>query len=79
VRQGVPFNEAHERVGKMVRRSVSESRSLNDVVKETLGNVVFDARASVRGRAAPGPGEASIEEQLNRIGSALDGIRKAFG
>jgi argininosuccinate lyase len=82
VTSGVPFREAHERVGKLVASLEAEGRSLRDLSAEEWtafgvpnGAELLDAARSVRARAAPGgPSPDSVRQQIEAIERAL-GVR----
>jgi len=88
VRKGVPFRDAHETVGRVVQRALSQGRSLNDFSSDELAALsdafssdvreVLSARASVERRAAPGPSAASVDSQLKHLDAALAEIRTAL-
>ncbi|MBV8194567.1 MAG: hypothetical protein JOY80_03475 [Candidatus Dormibacteraeota bacterium] len=75
VQRGIPFREAHEIVGSMVRRVHAEGRTLADLSVDDWqaaspridASVIelFDVGAALRRRAtAGGPGPASIDRQI---------------
>ncbi|MCA1830149.1 MAG: argininosuccinate lyase, partial [Actinobacteria bacterium] len=64
VRSGMPFREAHERVGEAVAAGTLEGLAAEVGVE-------LDARASIGRRAAPGPSPASIDAQLALIEQSL--------
>ena len=84
VRAGVPFREAHEMVGRLVRASESQRCSLADLSRETFVEVadhfstadltsLFDPRASLRSRASfGGTAPDSVREQITALASALE-------
>lgn len=82
VTSGVPFREAHERVGKLVASLEAKGRSLRDLSAEEWtafgvpnGAELLDAARSVRARAAPGgPSPDSVRQQIEAIERAL-GVR----
>ena len=79
VTSGVPFREAHERVGKLVASLEAEGRSLRDLSAEEWtafgvpnGAELLDAARSVRAHAAPGgPSPDSVRQQIEAIERAL--------
>jgi argininosuccinate lyase len=88
VRANVPFREAHELVGRLVRAAEELGCSLSELPREQFVrvsdrfgaadlNALFDARSSVEARAVPGgTGSASV---LNQI-TALEGsLRRPVG
>ncbi|HSE04101.1 MAG TPA: argininosuccinate lyase [Methylomirabilota bacterium] len=88
VRQGLPFREAHEVVGRAVRHAIARGRALGELPLEELrqfsariGADVFPAltvEASLRARAVEG-GTApdAVGHQLAQIKARLAGGRKA--
>ena len=81
VATGLPFKEAHEKVGKLVAEALSRSVSLHEVAVTSGLDVaaVLDARASVDKRGAPGPSASSVEAQLSHLEASLKQIRDALG
>jgi argininosuccinate lyase len=78
VRQGVPFREAHEVVGKAVRHAIAQGRELGDLPLEDLrrfspliGRDVYAAltvEASLRARAAVGgTAPEAVRQQLAQV------------
>jgi argininosuccinate lyase len=88
VRQGLPFREAHEVVGRAVRHAIARSRELADLPLEELrqfssriGPDVYGAltvEASLRARAVQG-GTApdAVRQQLAQVKGLLAGGRPA--
>jgi argininosuccinate lyase len=78
VRTGVPFREAHRRVGELVRDLGASGRTLRDLDAAAWeragvpdGAAMLDADRSVAARSGPGgPSRASVEAQL----AALDAL-----
>ena len=84
VRQGVPFREAHETVGALVRETLGEGRTLADLTLEEWREAsprfppevleLFDVDAAVgRRRTAGGPAPDLVAEQ---IASALERVQR---
>ena len=79
VRHGVPFREAHGRVGELLRRLETEGRSLHSLSPDewstlglTDGAVLLDADRAVRARTTPGgPSPDSVRAQIAAIEEAL--------
>ncbi|HEX5528074.1 MAG TPA: argininosuccinate lyase, partial [Methylomirabilota bacterium] len=82
VRQGLPFREAHEVVGKVVRHAITRGRELGDLPLEELrrfspliGREVYAAltvEASLRARAVMGgTAPESVRQQLAQVGAWL--------
>ena len=78
VRRGVPFRDAHQRVGELVSRMESRSLTLaeaglDDLVEchpgfEEADLALLDPEASVRARATPGSGSPdSVRAQVAEI------------
>lgn len=81
VRQGVPFREAHEQVGRLLRAAEERGVALDALpadafaaVSDELARVdrqaVFDARTAVRARAGTG-GSATAPEQIAALRAAM--------
>jgi argininosuccinate lyase len=81
VRQGVPFREAHEQVGHLVRAAEDRRCELDELpgsvftgVSEHFGEAdlraLFDARSALLARAGVG-GTGAVREQLERLRSRL--------
>jgi argininosuccinate lyase len=74
---GVPFRDAHERVGKLVAELETEGRTLLDLTEEEqerLGTSAppLTAEASVAARRTPGgPSAGSVRRQLAELRTAL--------
>ncbi|HEV2685047.1 MAG TPA: argininosuccinate lyase [Actinomycetota bacterium] len=81
VATGVPFKDAHEKVGKLVTEAISRSVPLREVAVTTGVNLadVLDARTSVDKRNAPGPSASSVGAQLSHLDASLKQIRDALG
>jgi len=85
VRKGVAFRDAHEVVGKVVRRALERGIPLADVPLEELRGFsdafgpevreVLSARASVDQRGAPGPDPGSIDAQIEMLHEQLTALR----
>jgi argininosuccinate lyase len=82
VKKGLPFREAHEAVGKLVTRSDSAKRALNDISLLEMQEIsalfgddvlkVFDVRASLAKRTAVGaPSPENVAAQIARWKSLL--------
>jgi len=74
---GVPFRDAHERVGKLVAELEGDGRTLLDLTereRETLGTEVppLTAESSVAGRRTPGgPSPESVRRQVATLRARL--------
>ena len=81
VATGMPFKEAHEHVGKLVREAMSKSVPLREVAGALGPGIaeVLDARASVDKRSAPGPSASSVDAQLTHLDASMKQIRDALG
>ena len=86
VGEGVPFRQAHERVGRLVGDAVRAGRSLREVVAETpeyerfVG--LFEPGAALRRRRSPGaagPESAGRQDELLALARARAGERVAAG
>jgi argininosuccinate lyase len=86
VSEGVPFRQAHERVGRLVGDAVRTGRALRDVVDDTpdvkrfVG--LFEPGAALRRRRSPGasgPQSAGIQDELLALARARAGERVAAG
>jgi argininosuccinate lyase len=82
--RGVPFRNAHRRVGEMVARLESEGRSLTEATLDDLRAVapefaeedlaLLDPAASVRARVTPGSGSPeSVRSQVAEIRRLIAG------
>jgi argininosuccinate lyase len=82
VKKKMPFREAHEAVGKLVARSDSAKRALNDISLLEMQEIsplfeddvrkVFDVRASLAKRTAVGaPSPENVSSQIARWKSLL--------
>jgi len=79
VRAGVPFRQAHGRVGALLRRLETEGRALRDLSADEWsdlglpdGEALLDADRSVRARSGPGgPSPTSVLAQAEAIERAL--------
>ncbi|HVA53489.1 MAG TPA: argininosuccinate lyase [Acidimicrobiales bacterium] len=72
VAEGVPFRQAHEKVGKLVAEAVASNRPLRDVVAVTPDleryNHLFDDGAALRRRRSPGAsGPVARADQAQRL------------
>jgi argininosuccinate lyase len=80
VARGVPFRQAHQRVGELLTRLGSEGRTLRDLSEEEWvsfglpeGGALLDPQRSVEARGSRGgPSRASILEQIARIERDLE-------
>jgi argininosuccinate lyase len=81
VRQGVPFREAHERVGQLVRAAEDRGCALDELPEEVFSEVsghfagaelgaLFDARSALRARAGAG-GTGAVGEQIEALRVSL--------
>jgi len=83
VKEGVPFREAHRRVGELFKRLAEEDRSARGLTAERWralglpeGDGMLDPDRSISARAMPGgPSPASVAVQLD----SLDGFLAARG
>jgi argininosuccinate lyase len=83
VRTGVPFREAHRRVGELLRRLEAEGLSFIALSPDdwaTLGlpdgAALLDADRAVRARATPGgPSPQSVRAQLEALERRLSALR----
>jgi argininosuccinate lyase len=81
VRTGVPFREAHRRVGELLRRLEAEARTVRTLSPDEWtdlglpdGAVLLDADRAVRARSTPGgPSPQSVRAQADAIEHALEG------
>jgi argininosuccinate lyase len=78
VRAGVPFREAHRRVGELLARVEEAGRTIADLGPEEWeafglpdGARAFDPDRSVAARGPGGPSPASVGRQLARLDEAL--------
>jgi argininosuccinate lyase len=79
VAQGVPFREAHRKVGGLLRLLEEEGRTLRDLTREEWyvvglpeGAKLVDPEHAVSGRSMRGgPSRASVEAQLDTLERAL--------
>ena len=83
VRRGVPFREAHGKVGRLVRRGIELRRNLRDLPLQEYQTVqpdlddsiyaVFDfARSVARKDSIGGTAPQRVTEQVTRWQAALD-------
>jgi argininosuccinate lyase len=80
VRTGVPFREAHRRVGELLRRLQTEARTVRTISPDEWGDLglpegaaLLDADRSVRARSIPGgPSPQSVRAQAAAIERVLD-------
>ena len=84
VERGVPFRQAHARVGNLVARSEESGRALSDLVAEDPDLVgamaVFAPRAALERRVSPGgAGPASAHAQRERLAASIDDLRRRLG
>jgi argininosuccinate lyase len=86
VARGVPFRDAHERVGALVRSLEAKSESLPDgealaALDPTLtteDRASLDARSGLKARSGPGgPAPARVIEQLETLRAAAERFRHA--
>ncbi|HEY5121243.1 MAG TPA: lyase family protein, partial [Acidimicrobiales bacterium] len=76
VEQGVPFRQAHEKVGRLVGEAVREGRPLGEVVAQNEEFAqfadLFVVGAALRGRTSSGgSGPLAADEQSERLIAAL--------
>jgi argininosuccinate lyase len=82
VRNGVPFREAHEHVGKLVRAAEDRGCELDELPAEIFVSVaaefqdadldaLFDASSAVRARSAPG-GTGAVADQIRELHRRLN-------
>ncbi len=85
VAQGVPFRDAHARVGRLVRRALDGEGSLADLVgaDPELGAdaaALLEPGAAVRGRVTPGGGgPTALEDQVARFEDRLAADTERIG
>ena len=83
---GLPFREAHHRVGELLRSLAEEDRTLRDLSPKEWeafgipnGAALLDPQRAVEARAMRGgPSRASVEAQLDALKRAL-AARRAQG
>jgi argininosuccinate lyase len=83
VTAGVPFREAHRRVGELLRRLEDERRSLRDIRADEWsafglehGAALLDPERSVAARSGPGgPSPASVKAQIDALDETINGGR----
>ena len=81
VRTGVPFREAHRRVGELLARLETDSRSLHALSPDGWAELglpdgadLLDGDRAVRSRTTPGgPSPASVRAQIDAIRRRLSG------
>ena len=81
VRRGVPFREAHRRVGELLKELAAGGRTLADLSDDAWaelgvpeGRALLDPARSLEARAAPGgPSSSSVVQQADRIERMLAG------
>ena len=79
VKSGVPFREAHRRIGELLKRLDGEKRTLHDLTRDEWSNLgipegaaMLDPDASVRARNMPGgPAPERVRGQIAAIEAAL--------
>jgi len=76
VEHGVPFREAHERVGRLVRIAISRGLPLEDLPLETLREVCPELDERVYARLSP---EACLDRRAALGGTAPRQVREALG
>jgi argininosuccinate lyase len=77
---GLPFREAHRRVGELLRRLEGEGRSLRDLTETEWeqaglpgGGALLDPAVAVAARAVPGgPSPESVRRQAEALARLLD-------
>lgn len=79
VRDGTPFRDAHAIVGALVRRHLSDGTSLQQLVRDELGDAaaqVVGPGEGVRRRTSPGgAGPDALPQQLDRYRAMLAALR----
>jgi argininosuccinate lyase len=80
VAEGIPFRQAHERVGQLVATSIASNRPLRDVVATTpffeRFEPLFEGSVALRRRRSPGAsGPEASDAQAGRLRDALDEAR----
>jgi argininosuccinate lyase len=89
VREGVPFREAHEAVGKIVAHCVAGRRDLRSLGRDELrsfhpafasdAGALLSLERALEGRALPGgPARARVSEALDAAAAALAAERHAL-
>ena len=81
VAEGLPFRQAHEKVGKLVAKSVAQKRPLRDVVAATPTYQRFDhlfdeGEALVRRRSPGASGPGPRRDQAQRLRQSADEARQ---
>ncbi|MEW6059590.1 MAG: argininosuccinate lyase [Actinomycetota bacterium] len=79
---GLPFREAHRRIGDLLRRLDEEDRSLRDLSEAEWkeiglpgGNVLLDPVRAVGARSVPGgPSPGSVRDQADALARILEGL-----
>ena len=79
VATGVPFRDAHRRMGELLRRLEDEGGSLRGLSEDAWlafgvphGSSLLDPERSVAARSGPGgPSPASVKAQIDAIDAAL--------
>lgn len=80
VEEGVPFRQAHERVGRLVGEAAAQGVALIDLI-ETDNDLarfteLFEPGSSLRHRSSPGAsGPLASPEQEDRLDAAVEGFR----
>ncbi len=82
VREGVPFRQAHEEVGRLVGEAATSGRSLRDVVLDhgqySRFAPLFEDGASLRRRSSPGgSGPLARDEQRRRLDERVRALKSA--
>ncbi len=84
VREGVPFREAHERLGRLVGEAVRRGERLGDLVSEdpvlARHRALFEPGAALANRTSPGgAGPAPAPAQRARLAGELAAARARLG
>jgi argininosuccinate lyase len=79
VEAGVPFRQAHERVGKLVARALGSGRTLREVVEGEADaqrfEGLFEPGAALARRRSPGAsGPLASDEQARRLRRDLEAM-----
>ena len=73
VKQGVPFRQAHEKVGKLVAYCQSNSLELNEIDFDKLKELIPEAKKECLSLFSP---QSSIEKRNSEGGTSPDQVAK---